>query len=346
MSIADTPIGGFFGLSESPAAAPSGGGVLAAWTGDDGWIGFHNARSAFAWLVRSLGPPVVWLPRYLCADMRAAAGPRVRVYDVDDRLQLADPALAADLGPRDLVVAVAYFGAPVCDDMRALAFRRPDVTWIEDRAQALQIDPGDGMPGSWRLYSPRKLLGVADGGILAGTRIGDLPPPVLAAAPAGHAEAARMRAAAAGRAAVETAYRRYVEIEREHRVGEVGMSEATGAALSRIDPAPAAARRRANFAVLDSALGDLAAPFVARLRSSAAPFGYPIAVPSGRDALVARLAAEGLFCAVHWRALVEEVPPPSPARRLSETLVTLPLDQRYGVPEMARLAEGVRRCLA
>ena len=208
-------IGGFFGLHGPTGGVAPDRSLLAAWTaGGAGWVGFHNARSALGWLVRSLRPPVVWLPRYLCRDMREAAGNSVRLYDVDAGLRLADRALAADLAAGDLVVTVAYFGAPVCDDLRQLAARRADAVWVEDRAQALLVDAADAVPGAWHLYSPRKLLGVADGGILVGSGLNRLPPPELAAPPPGHAEAAELRVRAADRAELAAAYRRYLEIER------------------------------------------------------------------------------------------------------------------------------------
>ncbi|HEY9567500.1 MAG TPA: hypothetical protein VIR38_05375, partial [Thalassobaculum sp.] len=87
-------IGGFFGLEEPADFAASGRSLIDRWAGGSGeWLGFHNARSAFAWLVRRLQPPTVWVPRYLCADIRAAAGPRLRVYDVDEALRLSDQRL-------------------------------------------------------------------------------------------------------------------------------------------------------------------------------------------------------------------------------------------------------------
>lgn len=341
------PIGGFFGLHRDRPAAVAGGDLLSAWTaGRRGWVGFHNARSAFAWLVRSVPSGAVWLPRYLCADMRGAAGRHLRIYDVDERLQLADPALARDLAPMDMVVAVAHFGAPVCSALRDLAVRRPDVVWVEDRAQALLLDAAAAVPGAWCLYSPRKLLGVHDGGILVGDRLGDLPPPALGPAPPEHADAARLRAEAVDRPDVEAAYRRYVAIERDHRPSDLAMSEATRSTLTGVDPEPLAARRRANFATLDARLSEYAAPVAERLRGCRSPFGYPIVVPAARDAVVRQLAEEGLFCAVHWRDLVEERPPRSPSRRLSETLVTVPLDHRYGADDMLRVADCVRRVLS
>ena len=339
---AASPIGGFFGL-EPAAASPGDTGLLERWTAGCGWLGFHNARSAFAHLVRGLTPGTVWLPRYLCADMDRGAGPSVRRYGVDSALQLDDPAFEAALRPGDLVVAVAFFGAPVCDGLRALAARRPDVTWLEDRAQAL--DAGDGLPGAWRLYSPRKLLGVADGGLLVGPVAG-LPRIDLASPPPGFDRAAMARAAAATAAEVGAAYRLYVAIEQAHDVGDLALSAATGTILRAADAEAMAASRRENFATLDARLGAHAAPMVRRLRGIAAPFGYPLLLSQDRDAVAAGLAAQGLFCAVHWRDLGEVDTTDPVVCRLRDGMLTLPVDHRYGPADMARLADAVLRALA
>ena len=335
-------IGGFFGL-EPEEAREAVGSVLEQWTRGGEWVGFHNARSAFAHLVCSVKPGTVWLPRYLCADMEQGAGPRVRCYGVNLSLELDDSEFEAGLLPGDLVVAVAYFGASVCQSLRELAARRRDVVWLEDRAQALAV--ADDVPEAWQLYSSRKLLGVADGGLLVGP-VSSLPDPARRLPPPEHDRAAKARAAATTRDEVGEAYRFYVAIERAHAVADLAMSQETRRILAASSLAEKAARRRENFAVLDARLSARAAPVVDRLRGAVAPFGYPLLLSQGRDAMAARLAAEGLFCAVHWRALGRADTADPVADRLRDGMLTLPVDHRYGPAEMERLADRVMRELA
>ncbi|WPZ36034.1 hypothetical protein T8K17_07790 [Thalassobaculum sp. OXR-137] len=344
MTAQATTIGGFFGL-EPPDRPRADGGVLARWTQGEDWLGFHNARSAFAHLVRGLAPGTVWLPSYLCADMDAGAGPAIRRYGVGPVLDLDDAAFEAALAPGDLVVAVAYFGAPVCRRLRDLALRRPDVTWLEDRAQALSVPIEDDIPGAWRLFSPRKLLGTAEGGLLVGP-VSGLPMPSLTLPPVEHDAAAEARAAAATRDHIAEAYRRYVAIERDHAVADLAMSGRTRRILAAASPDDMARRRRENLAILDARLDRYAAPVVERLRGSAAPFGYPLLLADGRDAVAARLAADGVFCAVHWRALGAAETADPVATRLRDGMLTLPLDHRYGPEDMTGLADRVRQALA
>lgn len=340
----DLTIGGFFGL-EPPCGAEVGDSVLDRWGGGAGWIGFHNARSAFAYLVEALSPATVWLPAYLCADMDEAAGRTVRRYRLDAALQVDDTAFEAALAPGDLVVAVSYFGAPVCPRLRDIAARRRDVTWLEDRAQALDLRAEQAVAGAWRLYSPRKLVGVGDGGLLVGP-VSELPPPDLTAPPVDRLSAAEGRARATDPQEVAEAYRLYTGIERAHAVGDLAMSESSRRILAATALPPLAARRRANFAVLDGMLREVAAPLVDRLRQAEAPFGYPLLVPVGRDAVAGRLAAEGLFCAVHWRELGGGASSDPVVARLRDGMLTLPVDHRYDGADMRRLGERVRQVLA
>lgn len=336
-------VGGFFGL-EPPDCCGEADSVLARWVGAEGWTGFHNARSGFAWLVRSLAPGTVWMPSYLCADMDVPTDAVKRRYRVDSSLRLADPDFEATLASGDMVVAVAYFGAPVCERLRRIARRRRDVTWVEDRAQALVIDDADGVADAWRLYSPRKLMGVGDGGLVVGP-VDGLPAPELAAPPPSSLAAAAARAEAKTRRAVEAAYRLFVGIERDHAVANLSMAEPTRIRLSSIAWSPMARRRRENFAVLDGLLQDHAAPVAERLRGILAPFGLPLSLPKRRDEVAARLAADGLFCAVHWRDLGGG-PADATAGGVRDAMLTLPLDHRYGPEDMSRLGNAVLQALS
>lgn len=134
-----------------------------------------------------------------------------------------------------------------------------------------------------------------------------------------------------------------------------------------IDWAAAAERRRANWLRLHGALADLtigppaegrggvhprpessglaAIPFYDALPERVVPLGYLVRLPDRdtRDALRRALAARRIFCPVHWPlpAAVPEDPAFDVARILGDTLLTLPIDQRYGPKDMQRLAAAV-----
>ncbi|MDF1586578.1 aspartate aminotransferase family protein [Marinimicrococcus flavescens] len=332
-------IGGVFPL-ELPCGVTPGGSLLDAWSRDASFLhAFGNARSALAWLLGEVRPRRLWLPGFICreaAGAAAAAGIEPLWFDV-----------AADLSPRleeaaleagDAVLAVDYFGQPPPAAFRQLAARRRDVLWIEDRAQAME--PGEAW-GDVLLVSPRKLLGVADGGLLIG-RAGapGLPAPGLAPA----SDPALLWRPLLERLEAETAngrwYASYQASEETHRVAPTAMTALSRGILERTAAAPIAAARRRNFAALARLLPDLAA--IAGADPAWVPFGFPVRLPDPAAASRA-LAGKGMFCPRHWASLPSPAAACPDAHRLAATLLTLPCDQRYDEEAMTRLAFEVRR---
>lgn len=331
-------IGGVFPL-EPTEAAPGADSLLAMWSRDASFVhGFGNARSALAWLLRRARPHRLWLPGFICveaASAAAAAGMAPLWYDVD--ASLAPLLDEAALGPGDAVLAVDYFGRPPPPEFRAMAARRRDVLWIEDRAQAMApgVDWGDVL-----LLSPRKLLGVADGGLLVGRGSAPrLPGPVLPAP----ADPALLWRPLLERFEDETAnarwYGSYQASESAQPVTPVAMTALSRAILARSPAGPPCRARRRNFATLARLLPEFAA--IGETEPEWAPFGFPmrLADPAAASRI---LAGSGMFCPRHWAAL------PSPrescpgAHDLAAHLLTLPCDQRYDEAAMVRLATRVR----
>lgn len=349
----DGGIGGFLPLDPGPPLGTGGReSVARRWFGTAArHHGFRNGRTALALgALAAFGPTgTLWLPAYACravaegaeAAMRNGSLARVATYPLAPRGPLMPDAgfLAARLAPGDAVIVIAYFGRPPGPPLRQLAAARPDVTWIEDRAQALWPGPawGDAV-----LYSPRKLLGVADGGFLILTprgaaRAGPLPeqpgPPPEAAAP----PALRRYEDEAGNAAWFPAYR---AAERRMTVEPGAPTRLTAALLARQDIRAIATARRANHAALHPLI-----PRSAHLAPSPAhpawvPHGLPVLVRDAAE-LSARMAGEGVFCPVMWPDAVDPGPC-ARARALAGRVLLLPLDQRYGPGEMARVASAFR----
>jgi hypothetical protein len=342
--IGPPPIGGFFETHRRGAAEAGGRSVLAAWTEGRPYAAFVNARSAFARLVAEHPQANVWLPAFLCRDMaqRAYAG-RTRFYPVRDGFEPDLGHVAVEANAGDLVLVCAYFGLPVSAAARLALERRPDLIVVEDRAQAL--NPGPGVPNAWRLYSPRKLLGVADGGLLVAPREGEpvFQPterpnaPALWAAPRLRAQDPLGRNNAAWHAANQAK-------EAAMAVTGQAITGKSRAILATTPLAALAAPRLRNWRALDARLRPWAA-LPADLLTP--PLGYVLRLePERRDALLAGLHAEGIFAAVHWPRIAAPIPDFPREAQWTRELLTLPCDHRYGAPEMARIAERVTALLA
>ena len=122
--------------------------------------------------------------------------------------------------------------------------------------------------------------------------------------------------------------------------GRFSISRDSASQLDAIDYAAVAIRRRANYQLLLDYLSPWA---VAKpLPPDVVPLGFPIRVPH-RDALLKRLYAAQIFAPVHW-PLGNTVPREHEASwRLSESLLTVPCDQRIAPDRMAEVGEIVRK---
>lgn len=330
------PIGGFFGL------ASAGAGDLVAHWGAEAAPGWVNATSALAALVAHLRPGAVWLPGYICAELVAAAGPcPLRFFPLGADMAPDGAALEGRLAPGDLVLAANMFGRAPGAAWRAFVTAHPQVTFVEDCAQAL--DTGGPAWGDWRLYSPRKLVGVPEGGILvpvsgrAEGQADGLGPKEPADA---HGYARRLAPMAARAQAPETPgqwHALHRAAEASQAVSDQAMSDAAWRLLATLEPAPMIAARKRNFAALARVLGDHAA--LPETDPAFAPMGFPVRVAAeARAQVLAHLHGAGVFAAVHWRDI--PAPPDFAADHArAASLITLPCDHRYGDAQMERVAE-------
>ena len=337
------PIGGFF-QTHARGDRTAGRSVLDAWTERRPYAAFVNARSAFASLAAEHPSATIWLPAFLCPEMaQAVDAARTRFYPLEEGFEPDLAELEAEAEPGDLVLVCAYFGLPVGPGVRSVLERRPDLIIVEDRAQAL--NPGPAVPGAWRLYSPRKLLGVADGGLLVAPRAGqpvrqpsERPnAPALWGAPRLRAQDPLGRNNGVWHAANQAK-------EAAMAVTRAAMTGKSRAILGATPLAGLAAARLRNWRALDAHLRSWSA---LPLDLPAPPLGYVLRLPPDRrQGLLAGLHAERIFAAVHWPSIA------APAREFrreaqwARELITLPCDHRYGAADMARIAATVTALLA
>jgi dTDP-4-amino-4,6-dideoxygalactose transaminase len=342
MATLSAPVGGFF-ARHLPTPPPTEARVLQVWTQGRPHTAFVNARSAFAALIRALAPPTVWLPAWLCRDMvQPAWADRVCFYPVDPGFRPDLTAVGTQARAGDLLLVLAAFGLPVDEATQAFIARRPDLHFVEDRAQAL--DAGIGSGAGWTLYSPRKLFGVADGGLLvADDNEVTLPRPEAVADAAALWRAPDLRAA--DPAGHDNALWHAANQTKEAAMAVTGEAM-TADSLQLLATTPLSTLtepRLRNWKALDERLRHWSA---LPSNLTAPPLGYVLNLePATRDRLRARLNAARVFAAVHWPELAS--PADSYPREHSWTrrLLTLPCDHRYGAAEMAAIADLVVEAL-
>ena len=328
-------IGGMFGLEElpvkqySPAPFLTGNSVLMA-----------NARSGIAFLIERLSPAHVWMPSYFCDHVlkivkeRAAA---IRYYEVNACLAIPSSAWVDDVRENDLVVMVDYFGFP-CDSGIKKQVKERGARLLEDASQAL-LSEGVGGYSDFVLFSPRKFLGVPDGGVLV-IRQGSLPETVsLQDSPIEWWQKSLIASVLRSEFDRHGGSRRWFELFREAEVqapvGAYAMSDVSGMLLRHgFDFVKIAGQRVKNYTALAHELGDYALfPIVP---PDVVPVGFPVRV-ADRDRIRQKFFNHAIYPPVHWP--IQGVVPDEyrDSHVLSSEIMTIPCDQRYREQDMDRI---------
>jgi dTDP-4-amino-4,6-dideoxygalactose transaminase len=340
-------IGGFFEL-ELPRLE---GGFLDFWgVPAEPDRAFALARSAFAALLAALDPPRVWIPAFLCRSVSDQARPdQLRFYPVGDRLT-PDVGFLTDWAEAgDVVLGMNYFGRPPDGDFRAFASARPDLHFVEDCAHT--IDTGIAPWGHFRIFSPRKLLGVPDGGIIIPAR-GGWPESIRATDVAGVDNGLPLirRLEDDDGTHWRSWHDEYERWRLALQPSDRQMSKLSRAILALADPGAISASRFANFDVLYEQLqgvsfleSDTGTEHGAR---RFVPFGFPIRLaPRTRDLVRARLWDARVYAFRHFADLPAPEDEFPTEHALSRQLITLPCDQRYTTDDMEFIAATVLRAM-
>lgn len=146
------PIGGYFGLE-----IPKGNEFLYKDT-----LFFRSARAAFYLLLKKVNPSIIWMPAYICPSMIymiKKLNINFKIYHINESFEIIEN---IHLYENELLLYVNYFG--LCANNQLNILKKYDKNQIIfDNSQALFSEPLDCLA---TLYSPRKFLGVPDGGVL------------------------------------------------------------------------------------------------------------------------------------------------------------------------------------
>ncbi len=317
----DVTMGGFFGLELMPGRmCPHPEGEHCAYV--------SSGRAAFACLLQ--GHPAslkrLWVPHFTCdtvLEPLTRLGLEAARYTCTEQLE---PQLPATVKEGDAVLLTDYFGLTGATVARAVAeLQARHIPVFIDATTAFFADP---LPSVPTFYSPRKFMGVADGGIARAPYAIPLPREQDDSLTRSRVLLERVDLGAlAALPASEAA-------ENDMHAEPRRMSRLTRTLLRHMDyPAIAEARGR-NYRHLHAALAPLNHLALPDTPPSA-PCYYPFvsAIPDLRDALIDAGIALPLF----WPEVLDACTPDSVESRLTRRLLPLPLDQRYGEADMERL---------
>jgi hypothetical protein len=244
-------------------------------------------------------------------------------YGIDEALE---PRVdVAALGHDEVLVYPNYFGLKDLF-IRGLARRTQSV--IVDDAQAF-FSPRVGTFDTF--YSARKFFGVPDGAYAYGGGTQSLEPD-QSSERAAHLLIRHDVSAPAGYAAYQA---NEATLAKEPLKA---MSALSARLLRSIDYAEVATRRRAHFQRLHRVLGSSNGLPIDE-DDERVPLTYPYL--SADPGLQARLLRQNIFTATYWPEVARVAGPGTVEHHYSTQLVHLPIDQRLGEADLARIIEAV-----
>lgn len=335
-------IGGKFGLPQFFLTTPSLPGFL---SGDP--ILLFNARSAIKLIVDQLRPRTVWLPSYLCPTILTAIDTNlsdVKYYSLNEHLIVISDDFLPEIQPNDLFICIDFFGFQFEQSVLE-EVKQSGCKILRDCSQALFFDFQKDSISDYHVFSPRKFLGIPDGGILHAQNKVELSADDFTP-PDEQAVANLLQA---------VILRREFDIYGENREwyeffkkGESFLKPSYSfmSDLSRIllkfgfNYETIQTRRKKNYQNLAMKLNHLA--LFPSLPEDVVPLGFPIVLPN-RDDIRIRLYEYDIYPPIHWE--ISSVVPTmfKESHKLAQQIMTLPCDQRYDEEDMNFIADCLLR---
>ena len=290
----------------------------------------NTARNAFEYILLARGYKRVYIPYYTC-DVLLQPIKRVGVdykfYYLDS---LLEPRCCPELREGEAFLYTNYFGLKQgCVERLAVLYGNK---LIVDNAQAFYSKPVKGID---TFYSARKFFGVPDGAFLFTEKdLGDEMERDKSYVRCSHL----LRRVDEG---AESAYPDFKESETRLNNQPVRrMSYLTEAMLAGIDYGKTLERRIANYKFLDASLRSTNDIHLS-LEDGDVPMVYPFY--SNDSTLRSRLIEQKIFVATYWPNVLEWCNENDLEYNLAKNLIPLPCDQRYGVEDMVRIIESVKK---
>ena len=316
----DKPIGGYFELELTN---------YGSFIHNDGIL-LNSGKSAWEHILRTLTVKHVWVPYFTC-DVVLLPLIKLQIpfsfYHIDYHLELQSH---ISLGPKEYLLYTNYFG--IKDSYIEQLAEIYNHHLIIDNSQALFSNPISGIP---TFYSPRKYVGVPDGGI-AYCNSPDMWP----------------------RYKQDHSYYRCSNLLKrleldpsngysEYKNNEIAlskkpirrMSALTEKLLNSIDFEHIKDARISNYKTLSLSLEHFNLFDLPDIGSFQCPMAYPFFSPD--TTLKERLIDNKVFVATYWPSVIDRVQDTDVEFSLVKNLIALPCDQRYDELDMSRIIKLV-----
>jgi len=291
-------------------------------------IALNSGRNALKYVIKAYGITEIFAPYYTCPvvwDALCEEGCGIKFYDIDNKFLPT-----TDFPETAYVLVNDWFG--VCGGNIANLDRKYG-NLITDNAQSFYAVP----KGIGSFYSPRKFFGLPDGGLLISDK---------------RLETELTR---------DVSYKRVSHLIERYDLGAnagyddfkandnslsnqpiMQMSNLTRALMGNIDYDRIRRIRLENFNYLHnkfSALNELDFD----VNAVVCPMVYPLLIK--KEGLREKLIASQIYVARYWDAKGYATPKDTYSAYLTEFLLPLPIDQRYGLKDMDRIVRVIKEFL-
>jgi hypothetical protein len=291
-------------------------------------IALNTARNALEFILSQSEYKKLYMPYFTCDVMLEPTrklGTTVCFYSIDENLE---PIFDFDEFEKDdAFLYTNYFGLKnrYVESLSKLA-----INLIVDNAQAFYTRPFN---GESTIYSARKFFGVSDGAYLYTKFLSNMDYPR-------DSSFERMSHLLVRRdCQAEDGYSDFLNNENSLNNSEIKLiSNITSAVLETLDYQSIAKKRISNFNFLHSALKD-SNKFSLELTEGCVPLVYPFWTESVE--LRQHLILNRIYCPTYWPNVKTWCNPRSLEYRLADQVIYLPVDQRYGRADLARILDFV-----
>lgn len=289
----------------------------------------NTARNCLEYILRAKEYKKIYIPYFTC-DVLLEPINKLNIdyqfYDIDDSLE---PIFDYDrVGGNEVFLATNYFGIKTkfIEDLSSKV-----KNLIIDNAQAFFAKP---LLGIDTFYSPRKFVGVSDGGILATKKI-------LERSLEKDFSYERMSHLLKRiDLSAEDSYKDFVMNDKTLNNQNIKlMSDLTKAIILSIDFERIKKQRRENYIFLNEHL-ESSNLLNIELDQKDIPMIYPYRVKNAkkiRDTLI----SQKIYCAIYWPNVLDWSAPSTNSYNVTKEIIALPIDQRYSTNDMKKIIDYV-----
>ena len=290
-------------------------------------VHLNSGRNALEYILKSI--PVVqklYIPYYTCdvvLEPINKLGIPYGYYRIDEHLELADE---IQLDKDEYLLVTNYFG--IKDAYIKKLAKQYGKRLIVDNAQALYAEQLEGIK---TIYSPRKFVGIPDGGIAYidnGLDVADMEQDVSYNRCSHLLKRLDLGAEAGYNDFRENSHQLVNQPVRR-------VSNLTWHLLQGIDFEEVKKRRWKNFMQLHQALSSINRLHIPETETFACPMVYPLYISD--MTLKKRLIENKIFVATYWPNVLEWCREGMLEHELANKVIAIPIDQRYENEDMDRI---------